>query len=159
MSPRPRPSEENEFLYQHVALLRSSLRRLAGRELVDPRMDDKDAARFLFQAPFAVLSHDTAKDPIINYANQTALSLFGMNWEQITAMPSRLTAESVNQKEREEILRLVSEYGYIEGYSGIRIGRNGRRFMIEDTVIWNLRGRAGGSLQGQAALIKAWKFL
>ena len=159
MSTIPRPSEENDFLSPHVAILRASLRRYAGRELVDPRMGDKDAARFLFHAPFAVASHDTAKDPIFNYANQTALSLFGMTWEQFTSLPSRLSAEAVKQEEREETLRLVKDYGFMEGYSGIRIGRHGRRFLIEDAVIWNLQGGNGRIYKGQAALFKNWKLL
>ncbi len=159
MGASPKPCEENDFLSRHVALLRSSLRHFAQRELVDPRMGDKEAARYLFNAPFAVLSHDTAKDPVINYANQTALTLFGMGWEQITSMPSRMTAESVKQEERDETLRLVRDYGYMEGYSGVRIGRHGRRFVIEDATIWNLKEGTGGLYQGQAAMFKKWKFL
>jgi len=159
MSARPKPSEENDFLCQHVVILRASLRHFAKRELVDPRMSDKDAARFLFQAPFAVVSHDAAKDPVFNYANQTALSLFAMTWEQFTSLPSRLSAETVKQEGREEILRLVKDYGFMEGYSGIRIGRHGRRFLIEEALVWNLLGGPGRLYKGQAALFKDWKLL
>ena len=159
MSARPKPSEDNDFLYRHVALLRASLRHYARRELVDPRMSDKDAARFLFQAPFAVVSHDTAQDPIFNYANQTALSLFAMGWEQFTSLPSRLSAEPAKQNERAETLRLVKDYGFMEGYSGVRIGRYGRRFMLEDAIIWNLRSASGNSCEGQAAMFKRWTLL
>jgi hypothetical protein len=31
-----------------------------------------------FEAPIAVMSHGTAKEPIFNYANRTALNLFEM---------------------------------------------------------------------------------
>lgn len=159
MDKPPIPSEENDFLSQHVALLRDSLRHWTGLELIDPRMNAKEAARFLFHAPFAVASHDTAKDPLFNYANQTALGLFAMSWEEMLATPSRLSAEEVKQEERERVLREVSEKGFIEHYNGIRIGRHGRRFAIEDTVVWNLTGPRGEGHRGQAAWIRHWKFL
>jgi len=155
----PKPSEENGFLYLHVALLRGSFRHWAGRDLVNPRMDDRDAARFLFQAPFAMVSHDTAKDPLFNYANRTALNLFAMSWGEFTTLPSRLSAEPVKQEERERLLNEVSQRGFIEGYSGVRIGRHGRRFLIEDAVVWNLVDPVGGPCQGQAAMFKRWRML
>lgn len=159
MSEREKPSEENDFLYQHVKLLRDSLRHWTGRELVDPRLGDKDAARFLFHAPFAVASHDTAKDPLFNYANQTALNLFGMDWRDLTSLPSRFSAEPAKQEERERLLDEVSSRGFADGYSGVRIGRHGRRFLIENAVIWNLVSPAGGPCQGQAAMFKNWRLL
>ncbi|MFM8332240.1 MAG: MEKHLA domain-containing protein [Candidatus Methylumidiphilus sp.] len=155
----PKPCEANDFLCQHVALLRNSLRRWTGRELVDPRMGEREAARFLFNAPFAVLSHDTSLEPLFNYANQTALNLFAMDWEGITALPSRKSAEPEKQEERDRILAEVEAHGFIAGYSGIRIGRHGRRFVIEDAVVWNVAGPGGGPNRGQAAYFKSWKFL
>jgi hypothetical protein len=127
--------------------------------LVATRMGDGDAARYLYHAPFAVVSHDTAKDPIFNYANQTALSLFAMDWESFTALPSRKSAEPVGQLERQRILDEVASHGFMDNYSGIRIGRHGRRFLIENAVLWNLVEPATGAHRGQAALIKDWKFL
>ena len=159
MSKRPLPSEENNFLSQHVALLRHSFRHWTKRELVAPRMSDQDAARFLFQARFAVVSHDTAKDPIFNYANQTALSLFAMSWEDFTSLPSRMSAEPMEQPERQRLMDEVTGNGFIDNYSGVRIGRHGRRFLIENAVIWNLVEPYTGIYKGQAALIKNWKFL
>ncbi len=159
MSKRPLPSEENNFLSQHVALLRHSFRHWTKRELVAPRMSDQDAARFLFQARFAVVSHDTAKDPIFNYANQTALSLFAMSWEDFTSLPSRMSAEPMEQPERQRLMDEVTGNGFIDNYSAVRIGRHGRRFLIENVVIWNLVEPYTGIYKGQAALIKDWKFL
>lgn len=159
MSKLPQPCEDNEFLFAHVALMRASLRHLTGRELVNRRMGEKEAARFLWAAPFAVVSHDTAKDPIFTYANQTALSLFGMNWRDLTSLPSRLSAEPDAQADRDRLLQKVSDKGFIEDYRGVRVGRHGRRFLIEGAVVWNLIEPRGGPVLGQAALFKAWKFL
>ena len=159
MSKRTLPSEENNFLSQHVALLRHSFRHWTKRELVSPAMSHQDAARFLFQARFAVVSHDTAKDPIFNYANQAALSLFAMSWDVFTSLPSRMSSEPVEQPERQRILDEVTSQGFIDQYSAVKIGRHGRRFQIENAVIWNLLDPSTGVLKGQAALIKNWKFL
>ena len=159
MSKRPIPSEDNHYLSQHVALLRHSFHHWTGRALVATRMNDEDAARYLFHAPFAVVSHDTAKDPMFNYANQTALSLFAMDWESFTLLPSRMSAEPMEQAERQRLLDEVASQGFFDHYSGIRIGRHGRRFQIENAVIWNLLEASTGAFKGQAALIKDWKFL
>lgn len=106
--------------------------------------------------PFALVSHDTAADPVFNYANRLALELFSMSWDEFTALPSRLSAEPVKQSERARLLEIVSQNGYIEDYSGIRIAKTGRRFMIKNTTIWNLI-TSDGSFYGQAALIRAWQ--
>ena len=155
----PAPCEDNHYLSQHVALLRHSFRHWTGRDLVAPQMGEADAARYLCQARFALLSHDTAKDPIFNYANQTAMSLFAMNWEDITALPSRMSAEPVAQAEREKLMEIVTRQGFYEHYCGVRIGRHGRRFLIEDAVIWNLLEPITKAFKGQAAMLKQWKFL
>lgn len=159
MSAPPAPSEENHFLCRHVALLRDSYRHWTRRALVDPRMGEWDAARFLFHAPFAVASHGAGKDPLFNYANQTALNLFAMGWREITLLPSRMSAEPEKQEERERLLEEVGKRGFVDGYSGVRIGRHGRRFLIEDAVVWNLVAPAGGPCLGQAVMFKHWRLL
>lgn len=159
MSARPRPSEKNDFLADHVAILRDSLRHWAGIELVDPELSRQEAACFLFHAPFAVVSHDTAKEPIFNYANQAALNLFDMSWKEFTSLPSRFSAEPAKQAERERLLDEVSAHGFINNYSGVRIGRQGRRFFIDNVVVWNLIDSASGIHKGQAALIRDWRSL
>ncbi|NJD07604.1 MAG: MEKHLA domain-containing protein [Methylococcaceae bacterium] len=154
----PRPAAENDFLAGHIGLLRRSFRHWTGRDLVNRRMTDAEAARYVFDASFALLSHDTSPDPIFNYANRTAMSLFGMEWEELTRLPSRLSAEPRDQKERETALQEVVSHGYIDHYSGVRIGRHGNRFKIENALVWNLRSPQG-ILLGQAARFDHWTFL
>lgn len=152
------PSEDNEFLAPHIAVLRRSFRHFTGRELVPARMSDTEAARYLFQAPLALLSHDTAPDPVFDYANETAMGLFGMSWEEITALPSRLSAEAGNREAREALLAKVEAQGYVDSYSGVRVSRQGRRFRIQDAVVWNLLDELGGPC-GQAAIFEHWQWL
>ncbi len=152
------PSEENAYLAEHVAILRRSYRHWTRRDLIDPHLTDAEAARYLFHAPFVLVSHAAGEDPLFNYANRTALSLFGMSWEEITACPSRLSAERANQEARERLLSEVAARGYVGDYHGVRIGRHGRRFEIEGAVIWSLLD-ARGKDYGQAAYFEHWRWV
>ncbi len=154
MSQIPFPAPENNFLVEHTELLRHSFQSLTGNALIDNDLPPTKAARLLFQAPFILLSHNTKTDPILTYANLQALTLFELTWEQLTAMPSRLTAELPNRAERARLLQQVTEHGYINDYSGIRVSKTGKRFLIEQATVWNLIA-PDGSLRGQAATFGA----
>ncbi|MFZ1547633.1 MAG: MEKHLA domain-containing protein [Candidatus Nitrotoga sp.] len=149
---------EITFLTHHVEILRSSYLHWTGKPDFDNGISQENAVEALFLAPFAVLSHGIGIDPIFNYGNQLALDLFEMSWEEFTALPSRLSAETVNQKERIKLLDAVTRDGYINNYSGIRISKSGRRFMIRNATVWNLM-TPDGQFYGQAALIRDWKYL
>ena len=112
----------------------------------------------LFAAPFALVSHGVEADPIFNFGNQVALSLFELTWEQFTALPSRESAEPVNQAERQRLLEQVTQNGYISDYRGVRISATGKRFLIEDATVWNLVDELG-RYRGQAAMFDKWSFL
>lgn len=143
------------FLARHVAILRASYFHWTGKHLIDTDIGPHLAIATLDLAPFAVVSHDTRPDPVFNYANQQALNLFGMNRAEFIALPSRLSAETINQAERARLLDRVTRHGYIDDYSGVRIAKSGRRFMIRNATIWNLLD-ADGRHYGQAALIRTW---
>lgn len=136
--------------------MRAWYRRLTGRDLVDPALSDPDAARAMFQAPFVLLCHDTREDPVFNYGNLTALGLFELDWERLTRMPSRLSAEAPDRAERARLLAAVSERGFIDDYSGVRISATGRRFRIARATVWNLFDDEG-RLAGQAATFADWQ--
>lgn len=152
------PDATNAFHAGHVRLMRESLRRLAGAELCDPALEDAEAARAVFLAPFAVVSHGTEADPVFNYGNRVALDLFEMTWEEFTALPSRLSAEAPEREERMRLLAEVSAHGFIRDYAGIRISRSGKRFRIERATVWNLADDEGTG-RGQAAMFGRWEYL
>jgi hypothetical protein len=183
--PLPPPSAENDFLVDHATLLRTSYRTLTGHDLLERfRMDGATSraplpaiaegssaasrglddprgtafAAWLFHAPVAVLSHDTQADPIFVYGNQTALNLFELDWEALTRMHSRLTAEPAAREERARLLSEVSAKGFITDYRGVRISSSGRRFLIQDAVVWNLFDQQG-QYRGQAAAFARWTAL
>ena len=152
------PSTQNRYLAAHVARLLSSFRHWVGKDLIAPGPSEEIQARELFYAPFAVLSHDTAVEPILNYANQTALRLFDLSWDELIVMPSRLTAQAPAQAERARLLARVSEQGFIDDYRGVRITKSGRRFLIERATVWNVL-HENGTPYGQAATFSEWRFL
>lgn len=101
-------------------------------------------------APFAVLAHDTAADPHFVYANRAAQACFEYSWDEFITLPSRLSAEAPDRAERQRLLDEVTRNGFISDYRGLRISKSGRRFWIEQAVVWQLIG-TDGILRGQAA--------
>ena len=153
-----KPDQSNAFLPQHAEILRNSLQHWTKRELLNIEPGTKSYAEQLYHAPFALMSHDTAADPVFNYANLTAQRLFEMDWDEYTSLPSRLSAESVNRQERARLLAEVSANGYIDDYRGIRISSTGKCFRIDRAVVWNLIDN-DQKFYGQAAMFAMWEFL
>lgn len=139
-------------------MLRTSYQQCTGKALIDPAIGDVEAVEALDLAPFALLSHGTEADPVFNYGNRRALQLFEMSWEQLTRLPSRLSAEPMLQAERALLLARVAQHGYIDDYSGVRISSSGQRFLIRNATVWNVLDEAGQSC-GQAALLPQWEAL
>jgi hypothetical protein len=152
------PCPADHYQVEHAELLRRSFYILTGRHLLDAALLPEAAAEALFHAPFVVLSHDAAPDPILTYGNQTALALFELSWEELTRMPSRLTAEAPDRAERARLLAQVAAQGFIDDYAGVRISRTGKRFLIERATVWNLTDDQG-RLCGQAATFQTWRRL
>ena len=138
--------------------LLNSYRHWLGRDLLDAsqrQADPVEQARALFLAPFVVVSHGTEADPILNYGNQMALDLWEMDWQTLIRTPSRFTAEPSHRTKRAEVLAQLDSQGFIEHYRGVRISSTGKRFWIEDTVIWNLIDEQDTPC-GQAATFCRW---
>lgn len=152
-----RPWQQPGSVRQAERIVRSHLH-FTGRRLLDVDSDGIDLAQALFEAPAVVVSHGTEPDPVLNYGNATALSLWGMNWEEFTKTPSRFTAEAPNREERARLLAAVTARGHIDDYSGVRITRDGRRFRITRATVWNLLSESGEPC-GQAATFGRWEWL
>jgi len=136
-------------------LIIESFRRRLGKDLVPTTGSDLVVSEALFRAPFVVVAHGTGVDPLLTYANGVALRLWEMDPDTLARTPSRLTAEPVHRDERARILERTTREGYVDDYSGVRISRSGRRFMIERATVWNLDD-ASGRLLGQAAMFDTW---
>jgi hypothetical protein len=140
---------------EHAQMLLDSFARLLGRDLIPRDAPPAEQARRLFESPFVVVSHGTEADPVLNYGNATALALWEMDWDTFVQTPSRLTAEPLHRDERARLLERTRRDGYVDDYAGIRISKSGRRFQIEQAIVWNLIDDAG-NLRGQAATFDRW---
>jgi hypothetical protein len=138
---------------EFFALLTRSYARLVGSPLV---AEGRGPAWLYHEAPFAVVAHNTEADPRFIYANEAAQACFEYPWHEFVQLRSRFSAEAPNRFERQRLLRTVVEKGFVTGYSGLRISRSGRRFWIQDGVIWQLMNEIGISF-GQAAVFRSWR--
>jgi hypothetical protein len=75
-------------------ILSDSYGRLLGKPLVPAGMSAAEGARWLYEAaPFGILAHGVAADPVFVYGNARAQAIFGYDWDELTALPSRFSAE------------------------------------------------------------------
>jgi hypothetical protein len=138
-----------------LRLIVSSYQRITGKMLIGDVPSELPALRdALWNAPRAIVAHDTEDDPIFFYGNRLALQWFEMSFDEFACLPSRLSAEPLAQEERARLLETVTQQGYVDNYSGMRIARSGKRFMIADGTVWNLLD-AAGVRHGQAAVFIA----
>ncbi|TVQ45827.1 MAG: MEKHLA domain-containing protein [Gloeocapsa sp. DLM2.Bin57] len=148
--------QQPQVVNQSQCLLDSYAKYL-GKQLITRIGDTLLEAETLFYVPFVVVAHNTAPDPILTYGNQIALQLWEMNWDEFCQTPSRCTAEPINREERQRMLTLAAQQGFIDNYQGIRISRSGKRFLINKAIIWNLVNSQGEAC-GQAATFSNWEY-
>lgn len=134
-------------------LLTESFCRIVGAPLVNEGL----GADWLYNnAPFVVVAHNTDPDPRFVYANKAAQDCFEYPFDEFVTLPSRLSAELPNRVERQRLLDAVTRNGFISDYRGLRIAKSGRRFWIEDGIVWQLIDNDGNRC-GQAATFSRWK--
>ena len=152
------PSSENSFLKDYIHIITKNLKELANINIVDSCLSLEEQAKQIFNAGYILLAHNGTDDPIFNYANQTALELFEMPWDEFIGMPSKYSAESDERSKREEFLAEVKEKGYSNNYSGIRISKSGKRFEIKNVILWNVYDSEGKRI-GQAAMFDEYNYI
>jgi|SRR6478609_5686807 len=146
------PIASDEAL-RRMNVLVTSYRRLTGRSLIDS--SDADLWHACWAAPRVIVAHGLEADPIFFYGNQAALRLFELDFAAFTRLPSRYSAEPLLREQREALLARVHEHGFIDDYAGVRVSSSGRRFRIEQAVVWDLLDEHG-QRHGQAATFARW---
>ncbi|SFT07994.1 MEKHLA domain-containing protein [Saccharopolyspora flava] len=135
--------------------LEASHDRLVGERLVPVDGDDATRAEWLYErAGFGLLALDLSESRFY-YANLTAQRHFEYAWDEFLGMPSHLSAPPEGQQDRDRFLGAVREKGFADGYRGVRVAASGRRFWIEDVLMWNVLDETGEPI-GQAAMIRDW---
>jgi hypothetical protein len=130
-----------------------SYRNHMGVDLIERSGDPHIDARRLFELDAVVLSHIGTKDPHFIYANETAARVWRTTVDEITGLPSRLSAPPDERESRSSMLREAASAGLITGYSGTRIARDGTLFTIENATLWNVDFAQG---PGQAVVFRDW---
>jgi MEKHLA domain. len=64
----------------------------------------------------------------------------------------------MERSQREKLLADAKEKGYSDGYYGIRISSDGRRFEIRNVLLWSVTDEQG-SYRGQAAVFSEWAYV
>lgn len=148
---------QSESASKTARRLVKSYRRWTGHNLLSAS-SETELVRAAWEAPFVIVSHGTQADPILCYGNATALKLWEITWEELTATPSRYTAEAPLREERARLLAEVTANGFIANYAGIRIAKTGRRFRIRQATVWNVLDE-NDLPAGQAATFSTWEEL
>ena len=149
------PNFNTQAYNNHGQILCSSYRHWTDKHLISKHSEPDKLIIELYEAPFAIVSHGIENDPIFNFGNKVALELFELDWDQFIQLPSRNSIETKNRKQREELMRRVSNDGHMINYSGVRISSTGKRFKIEVATIWNIIDE-NDHYHGQAAMFKNW---
>ena len=139
----------------HTQRLLRSYKKWTSRELLSQKQTELETSRALFDAPFVVVSDGLEKDPIFNYGNKTALNLFVLSFADFTRLPSKKSAEPVHQSDRERLRGEVDKNGFISDYKGIRIASTGKRFWIENAIVWIVVDEDDQRI-GKAATFATW---
>ena len=146
------------LIMQWSQCLLDSYRHWIGRELLERIGGPEVQSQALYEWSAVVVSHGMQADPMLNYGNRVALDLWEMTWAQLVNTPSRLTAEPVNRVERERMLEQARARGYIDNYRGVRISGSGKRFLVENALVWNVLNPMGEQI-GQAATFSRWTWM
>lgn len=141
--------------HEHIAILAKCFQAYFAAPLFADSTDETEILANAWQAGFVLLSHGIGDDPIFNFANIAAQQLFEMDYLALTRLPSRKSAGSSTQAERDKLLAEVSSKGCIDDYSGIRVSASGKQFFIERAKVWNLADE-DGNYYGQAAMFNSW---
>lgn len=148
---------QQQTIIRHSQRIIKSFQHWTGNNLLDVNGSPLEVAQALFEAPFILVSHGTEADPIFNYGNRQALAQWELTWEEFTQTPSRKTAEQVVQQERDRLLFEAATKGFCY-FSGVRITSTGKRFQIQDGILWNLLDEQH-QYCGQAAVYSKCTFI
>lgn len=140
----------------HVELVDKSLRDLTGIG-VSERMGLDLESPELYESictntRYVLITHGTEADPIYNFGNNAALAAFFRSWESLVAMPSAqsVVLRSIDEEMRIILMKKVTDDGFVEGASGIRVRDDGAYIKLVDAIVWNCHDKSGAKI-GQAA--------
>jgi hypothetical protein len=153
------PSEDNDYQAAFIARVVESFARVTGKSLVEEaRLTPGALGRSAYFAEFALLCHRGDAQVILNYGNAFSLALWECDWDTFVSTPSGETAPDEAAGARDLLMQQVSRDSFVAGYSGPRVSRTGRRFLIQDVTVWRLIDATGDSF-GVGAYFRQYRYL
>jgi hypothetical protein len=138
------PSPANSYQTAFVAGLVASFARATGGNLMaEAGLDPARLGQSAWEGRFALLTHDLSA--ILNYANRFTLDLWEMDWETMRRTPSRLTAPEEDRAERGHLMAAVARDGFVRNYTGRRVSRSGKLFLIQRATVWTMTDENGAA--------------
>ena len=129
----------------HVSILDNSLRKLTGKGIRERiGLDEKENGDiykdFCMDERFVIVSHGTEDDPIYNFSNVAGMEAFVRSWDEFIELPSRLSVvlQTKDEESRIQLMRKVTDDGFVEGASGIRVRGDGQFIKLVDAVVRDL---------------------
>ena len=101
-------------------------------------------------------NQEMLEKPLFVYANLQAQKLWEISWLEFINFESHLSAQEPQRESRAELLRQVSENGFIDNYSGLRVSKTGKIFLIKSARVWQVLDKNNKSL-GQAVKFSNWE--
>lgn len=145
--------------YQQCAQqLMDSFQHYLSKDLIEPCGNKEQQAKSIYFSSRIVIAHDNKEEPRFIFANRAATDLWEVEHHSFIGMPSKQSAEQEHRKDRARMLNQAKEKGYILNYSGIRVSKQGKRFFIENAIIWNVLDNKKNII-GQAATFEDWKYI
>ena len=147
------PSQANNWHQDFVARIVEAFARVTDGDLIaEAGLDPAALGRSAWDGNFALLTHDT--NAILTYGNRFALDLWEMDWETLVRTPSRLTAPEEDRAARAVIMARVERDGFTRSYTGRRVSRTGKFFLIENATVFTLTDEKGAGF-GTGAFFKS----
>jgi hypothetical protein len=153
------PSEENDYQSAFVTQVVESFARVTGKSLIEEAGLGRDGlGRKVYFGDFALLCHRGDAQAILNYGNAFTLALWDCDWNTFVSTPSGATAPEQASGSRDLLMKKVNQNNFVTRYSGPRISRAGRLFLIQDVTVWRLIDATGGSF-GVGAFFRRYRYL
>eukprot|EP00891_Asterochloris_glomerata_P005660 jgi/Astpho2/5660/Aster-x1308 len=154
------PYEQTDVIMQNLLMLESFHRKVGRNMMEDKDIEIKDAPKALWDAPFALLSHEFGdSEAKYDYANKAALDLFETQWDQLVGKPSTITSPEDQQVrgDREQLLQQAREKGTVEIKDAIRRTLKGAKIQLTSGVLWTIEAPTGKQVLGRVRRrIRSW---
>ena len=143
----------------HALLMNESYRHWTGEYLLQDSIKSDDPGEVLAElnkAEYALVSHGLEAEPIFNYGNLQALSLFGYEFEDFLQLPTSQTVGEQDLDARALLAQRVEDEGCVQDYQGQRKSKSGLVIEIRSAVVWKLIDGLG-RVHGHAARFNDWE--